>query len=46
MMHARIALAVCTHLDHPPVESGPLGGLSTASSADLFTTYGEDQHAD
>jgi hypothetical protein len=45
-MHARRALAVCTHLDHAPVEGGLLWGLSAASWADLFTTYGEDQHAD
>jgi hypothetical protein len=45
MMRARRALAVCKHLDHAPVEGGPLWGLGARSSADLFTTYGEDQHA-
>jgi hypothetical protein len=46
MMHARRGLAVCTHLDHASVEGRPLWELSAESWADLFTTSGEDQHAD
>ena len=46
MTHARRSLGVRTHLDHAQVEGWLLWALSPASWVHLFTTSGEDQHAD